>query len=89
MFLSLLFAVVVSCILARPLPLSLPRPLVQIALGAVVGLVANWRVTLDPGVWREAKAGAKQAMPPRPRLASGQILTLEPALAKTRVSNIA
>lgn len=49
--LTLLFAVVVSGILARLLPLPIPRPLVQIALGATVGLVADWRVTLDPEIF--------------------------------------
>lgn len=49
--LTLLFAVVVSGILARLLPLPIPRPLVQIALGAGVGLVADWRVTLDPEIF--------------------------------------
>jgi NhaP-type Na+/H+ or K+/H+ antiporter len=49
--LALLFAVVVSGIVARLLPVPLPRPLVQIALGAVVGLVTNWRVTLDPEIF--------------------------------------
>jgi len=49
--LTLLFAVVVSGILARLLPLPIPRPLVQIALGAAVGLVADWRVTLDPEIF--------------------------------------
>jgi CPA1 family monovalent cation:H+ antiporter len=33
------------------LPLPIPRPLVQIALGAAVGLVADWRVTLDPEIF--------------------------------------
>lgn len=49
--LTLLFAVVVSGILARLLPLPIPRPLAQIALGATVGLVADWRVTLDPEIF--------------------------------------
>ncbi|WP_340267219.1 Na+/H+ antiporter [Sphingobium mellinum] len=49
--LTLLFAVVVSGILARLLPISIPRPLVQIALGGIVGLVADWRVTLDPEIF--------------------------------------
>lgn len=51
LILSLLFAVVVSGILARLLPFSIPRPLVQIALGAIIGLVADWRVTLDPEIF--------------------------------------
>src|SRR3546814_18496624 len=33
------------------LPVALPRPLVQITLGAVIGLVADWRVTLDPEIF--------------------------------------
>jgi len=49
--LALLFAIVMSGILARLLPVPLPRPLVQIALGAVIGLVADWRVTLDPEIF--------------------------------------
>lgn len=49
--LTLLFMVVASGILARLLPVPIPRPLVQIALGAGVGLVADWRVTLDPEIF--------------------------------------
>ena len=49
--LALLFAVVLSGIIARMLPFPLPRPLVQIALGAVIGLMADWRVTLDPQIF--------------------------------------
>ena len=49
--LVLLLAVVVSGIVSRVVPLSLPRPLFQIALGAVIGLVADWRVTLDPEIF--------------------------------------
>ncbi|MGC4252730.1 MAG: Na+/H+ antiporter [Sphingobium sp.] len=49
--LILLSAVVASGILARLLPFPVPRPLVQIALGAAVGLVADWRVTLDPEIF--------------------------------------
>lgn len=49
--LALLFAVVISGIISRMLPLSVPRPLVQIGLGAVIGLVADWRVTLDPEIF--------------------------------------
>jgi Na+/H+ antiporter len=33
------------------LPLPLPRPLFQIALGALIGLGADWRVTLDPEIF--------------------------------------
>jgi Na+/H+ antiporter len=46
--LILLLAVVVSAAISRMLPVSLPTPLVQIALGFVVGSVAHLRVTLDP-----------------------------------------
>jgi CPA1 family monovalent cation:H+ antiporter len=46
--LILLLAVVVSGAISRMLPISLPTPLVQIALGAVIGLIANVRVELDP-----------------------------------------
>lgn len=51
LILALLFAVVMSGILARLLPFSLPRPLVQIAMGAAIGLVAGWRVVLDPDIF--------------------------------------
>lgn len=51
LILALLFAVVVSGVISRALPLAIPRPLVQIALGAVVGLVADWRVALDPEIF--------------------------------------
>ncbi|MDF0545867.1 Na+/H+ antiporter [Sphingobium sp. H39-3-25] len=46
--LILLVAVVVSGAISRMLPVGLPVPLVQIALGSVIGLVANLRVELDP-----------------------------------------
>ncbi|MGP7794439.1 Na+/H+ antiporter [Sphingomonas sp. CLY1604] len=46
--LFLLLAVVVSGIVARILPSALPRPLVQIALGALIGSFAGIRVELDP-----------------------------------------
>ncbi len=49
--LALLVAVVVSGVISRLLPLPVPRPLVQIALGALIGLAANWRVTLDPEIF--------------------------------------
>lgn len=49
--LLLLLAVIISGIVSRILPLPFPRPLFQIALGAVVGLVADWRVTLDPEIF--------------------------------------
>ncbi len=44
-------AVVVSGFVSRMLPLPIPRPLVQIALGGMVGLVANLRVELDPEIF--------------------------------------
>ncbi|WP_448663526.1 Na+/H+ antiporter [Sphingomonas sp. CJ20] len=46
--LFLLLAVVVSGAVARMLPVSIPTPLVQIALGAVIGLSTSYRVVLDP-----------------------------------------
>src|SRR3546814_2833075 len=49
--LLLLLAVILSGILSRVVPLPLPRPLFQIALGAVIGLAADWRVTLDPEIF--------------------------------------
>lgn len=49
--LVLLLAVVVSGIVSRAVPISLPRPLFQIALGALIGLIADWRVTLDPEIF--------------------------------------
>jgi CPA1 family monovalent cation:H+ antiporter len=44
-------AAVISGFLSRLLPLPVPRPLVQIALGGIIGLVANLRVELDPEVF--------------------------------------
>lgn len=46
--LFLLLAVVVSGVIARMLPISLPAPLVQIALGGAIGLSTSYRVVLDP-----------------------------------------
>jgi CPA1 family monovalent cation:H+ antiporter len=46
--LILLLAVVVSGAIARMLMFNIPTPLVQIALGAVIGLAADLRVNLDP-----------------------------------------
>jgi Na+/H+ antiporter len=46
--LFLVFAVIVSGIVSRILPLPLPRPLFQIAIGAAIGMIADWRVMLDP-----------------------------------------
>ncbi|WCP12234.1 Sodium, potassium, lithium and rubidium/H(+) antiporter [Sphingobium sp. AntQ-1] len=49
--LLLLLAVILSGILSRMVPLPLPRPLFQIALGALIGLGADWRVALDPEIF--------------------------------------
>ncbi len=49
--LVLLLAVVVSGFVSRMLPLPIPRPLVQIALGAVIGLLSDWRVELNPEIF--------------------------------------
>ncbi|MCR0980567.1 Na+/H+ antiporter [Roseomonas populi] len=46
--LVLLLVLVVSGWVNRALPIPIPRPLVQIALGAVVGLAADLRVELNP-----------------------------------------
>lgn len=49
--LTMLLAVVASGYVVRVLPLSLPLPLAQIALGAVIASVFNQGVTLDPDVF--------------------------------------
>lgn len=49
--LAMLLAVVASGFLVRMLPVPLPLPLVQIALGAVIASVANHGVTLDPEIF--------------------------------------
>ena len=49
--LAMLMAVVVSALLVRVLPLNIPRPLVQIALGAVIALVSRRPVPLNPDVF--------------------------------------
>ena len=49
--LFLLLAVVLSGVISRLLPSALPRPLVQIALGAVIGGIAQIRVELDPEIF--------------------------------------
>lgn len=46
--LFLLLAVVVSGAVSRMLPISVPTPLVQILLGAGIGLSTSYRVELDP-----------------------------------------
>jgi Na+/H+ antiporter len=49
--LILLLAVVLSSFLSRMLPLPIPRPLLQIAIGGVIGLVADFRVALNPEIF--------------------------------------
>ena len=49
--LFLLFAVVLSGAISRMLPVSIPTPLVQILLGAVIGLSTSYRVELDPDLF--------------------------------------
>lgn len=49
--LVMLLAVVVSGYLVRALPFSMPLPLVQIGLGAVISGAFNHGVTLDPGIF--------------------------------------
>lgn len=49
--LILIVAVVVSGFVSRILPLPIPRPLVQIALGGLIGLIPNLRVELDPEIF--------------------------------------
>jgi len=49
--LAMLLAVVASGYLVRILPFSLPLPLVQIALGAVVAALSSHGVTLDPSIF--------------------------------------
>jgi CPA1 family monovalent cation:H+ antiporter len=46
--LFLLLAVVVSGAISRMLPISIPTPLVQILLGAIIGLSTSHRVDLNP-----------------------------------------
>jgi CPA1 family monovalent cation:H+ antiporter len=49
--LAMLLAVVVSGYLVRLLPMSLPLPLVQIALGAAIAGMSSHGVTLDPEIF--------------------------------------
>lgn len=49
--LVLLLMVVVSSWVGRALPWAIPRPLVQIALGGLVGLLTTLHVELDPDVF--------------------------------------
>ena len=50
-FLVLLLAVVAGNALSRASPLPLPAPLVQIALGVTLGLIAKLRIELQPDVF--------------------------------------
>ncbi|MBV8187868.1 MAG: Na+/H+ antiporter [Alphaproteobacteria bacterium] len=49
--LLLLLAVVVGSVLARASPVTLPLPLVQIALGAIIGAITNNAIELRPDVF--------------------------------------
>lgn len=49
--LLLLAAVVASSIVARMSPMPLPLPLVQIALGAVIASMLDFRIELDPDIF--------------------------------------
>src|SRR5690606_36147234 len=49
--LSMLVAVVASGIIVRAIPVGIPLPLVQIALGAAIAAGAYQRVELDPEVF--------------------------------------
>jgi len=49
--LSMLAAVVVSAIIVRSIPLAIPTPLIQIALGAAIAGGAYHRVELDPEIF--------------------------------------
>ncbi|KQN94460.1 sodium:proton antiporter [Sphingomonas sp. Leaf231] len=85
----LLFAVVVSGAIARILPVNVPAPLVQIAFGAVIGMVADLRVTLVPELfllvflppllfidgWRIPKDELLKDVPVVVELALGLVLT--------------
>lgn len=49
--LVLLIAVVVSGFVSRALPLPIPRPVVQIVLGGLIGFVPGLRIDLDPEIF--------------------------------------
>ena len=49
--LFLLLAVVLSDVFTRLIPYDIPRPLIQIALGALIGLSGRLGVTLDPQIF--------------------------------------
>lgn len=44
-------AVIGSSMLVRMLPFALPLPLIQIALGAGIGMASDWRLELEPDVF--------------------------------------
>jgi hypothetical protein len=54
LMLFLLFAEVVSGLIARMLPI-IPRPPVQIGLGAVIGLGSHFKVELDAEIFRRIR----------------------------------
>ncbi len=86
--LFLLLAVVISGAIARMLPISIPTPLVQIALGGVIGLSTSYRVPLDPELflflflppllfldgWRIPKDELSKDLPTVVELALGLVL---------------
>lgn len=49
--LSMLVAVIVSAFLVRAIPIAVPTPLVQIALGAAMASVLRHEVQLDPEIF--------------------------------------
>src|SRR5690606_5150455 len=57
--LSMLAAVVLSGIVVRALPLGIPTPLVQIALGAVIAAASDYEVRLDPQRSEERRVGKR------------------------------
>ncbi|WP_294393339.1 Na+/H+ antiporter [uncultured Sphingomonas sp.] len=87
--LVLLLAVVVSGAISRILPVGIPVPLVQIALGALIGLAADLRVALNPELfllvflppllfldgWRIPKDELLKDVPTVVELALGLVLT--------------
>jgi monovalent cation/hydrogen antiporter len=89
MVLFFLLAVVVSGAVSRMLPVAVPAPLVQILLGAVIGLSVTHRVVLDPELflllflppllfldgWRIPKDALLKDMPIVTELAFGLVLT--------------
>ena len=88
MVLFFLLAVVVSGAVSRMLPVAVPAPLVQILLGAVIGLSTAHRVELDPELflllflppllfldgWRIPKDALLKDMPIIAELAFGLVL---------------